>query len=55
MISIGERVFWRAVNGIRNGIVMRVCDDGNYLVAMGDGKCVVLGESSVLEREDDEG
>ena len=46
----GKFVKWNAVNGVISGLVIKPADHGvgNWVVALGDGKSVVVNENSFI-------
>lgn len=46
MMSVGDVIYWKGVNGECRGTIIKVMEDGVYLVDTGRGTVIVL-ESSI--------
>lgn len=48
MFSIGDRVQWDTVKGLKTGVIESKRTDG-YLIRLDDGKCIVAHETSLTK------
>ncbi len=47
MIAIGDMITWMTLNKVMSGKAVKDCGKGDWLVALDNGKYVIINESSI--------
>lgn len=50
-MEAGTVVYWNAVNGVTRGTIQSQQKDGDYLVALDNGKYVIVNEKSFCNEQ----